>query len=221
MLAIGEQVVRLCPIRMVLYARRGSCACGRNDRMGLTCDELLLSDARAEIIQYKYANCRRKVLVIATLVDRPDQGGHRRVLAICNFVQSIPELVFQRHTRFVSIAYDRALYDGGFHHVHHTEFRCHLRRRLKYSCNEASPVSLSNVLSIMSLRRPLAKFSPYSLRSDPTRVFPCFFSILPPLSRWRRSSPRRPLAIEIPSQNSKNCAARGAFPLYANNNPGI
>ena len=63
MLAIGEQAVRPCPIRMVLYARRSSCACGRNDRMGLTCDELLLSDARAEIIQYKYANCRRKVLL--------------------------------------------------------------------------------------------------------------------------------------------------------------
>ena len=127
MLAIREQVVRPCPIRMALHARRSGCACGGNHRIGLTCDELFLSDARAEIIQYKYANCRRKVVVVATLVDRPDQSGHRRVLAICNFVQSIPEWVLQRHTRFVSIAYDRALDDGGFHHIHHTEFRRHLR----------------------------------------------------------------------------------------------
>ena len=41
------------------------------------------------------------------------------------------------------------------------------------------------------LSAPLAKFAPYSLRRDPIFVLPCFLSILPLMSRWRRSRPRR------------------------------
>src|SRR6516164_285324 len=51
----------------------------------------------------------------------------------------------------------------------------------------------------MSLRRPLAKLTPYSFRSVPTLVLPCFFSIFPLLSRWRPSRLRRDLAITLSS----------------------
>jgi hypothetical protein len=36
---------------------------------------------------------------------------------------------------------------------------------------------------IVQWRRIVAKFGPYSLRSEPTRVFPCFRPIRPLLSR--------------------------------------
>src|SRR5580692_6824842 len=50
----------------------------------------------------------------------------------------------------------------------------------------------------MSLRRPLAKPGPYSLRSAATRVLPCFLSMRPLLSRWRPSRPRLDFAM-LPS----------------------
>src|SRR5262249_37941874 len=62
----------------------------------------------------------------------------------------------------------------------------------------------------MSLRRPLANLSPYSLRNDPIRVLPCFFSILPLRSRWRLSSPRRPFATvaSLKSVTTSHCDIR-------------
>lgn len=83
-----------------------------NIQMWPTDRELGLAAAVPEMIQDEYSDGRRQIPFVGTVVDGRDERGYSHVLEVGDLPQAIPELIFQRYTRFVSVADNRALDHG-------------------------------------------------------------------------------------------------------------
>src|SRR5262249_62320731 len=78
---------------------------GRNRKPLLTTTSVVIED--------KDTDRRGEVAPVGAVIDSSYERRNGNAFVVRNLAQGIPELIFKRNARFVSIAYDRTLDDRG------------------------------------------------------------------------------------------------------------
>ncbi len=99
-------------LRQKVYGRRPRRSSQAIFRRGCGGDSPPRSVAMPEMIEHEDPDGGRKIAGGTVLIDMRHQRRDRHMFVIGNLAQRIPELVFQRDARLVSVAYDRALDHG-------------------------------------------------------------------------------------------------------------
>src|SRR5450759_4176744 len=137
--------------------RRARAACLARWAAGAT-----VADLCAIVVEHEQADRRRQIAMAAIGVDRGHQIGQRYLAAAGDFLQALPERVFQTDAGLVARDHDRAFDNRRFHRPSPLSIRCRSRSRLAFACCAAS--SLRRCLGwpwarrLLSARRSSCRF---------------------------------------------------------------